>query len=290
MVQRYFGKFTTINYANVECVDITRRVKLNDATRAVTTLFSPYTVPPTARSDHIADAYYDDPTYDWLIYLTNEIVDPYYGWYLDDYKFNYFIEEKYGSIENAQERIKFYRINWDGVAEQRIPASYYSNHLPYALRKYYQPELGARKTVMFYQRKREDWVTNTNKIMNIAANGEFTNSEIIDIKYNGEVVGTGECIVANATNILIQHVSGNTTANSTHIVQIIGETSNSQANSTSIELVEQIIPADEIVYWSAVTMYEYETERNEARKHITLLDANRALDAAEELRVKMKQT
>jgi hypothetical protein len=96
--------------------------------------------------------------------------------------------------------------------------------------------------------------------------------------------------VANATNILIQHVSGNTTANSTHIVQIIGETSNSQANSTSIELVEQIIPADEIVYWSAVTMYEYETERNEARKHITLLDANRALDAAEELRVKMKQT
>jgi len=292
MPEHYFSKFPTVFYANVEVRDITRRVKLDDSLRNKPTIFYPYEIRPGLRADLLADAYYGDPYYDWLIYLTNEIVDPYYGWYLDQYDFEKFILEKYGSVEYAQEHIKFWRIDWEGVSEQEITASYYENHLPYALKKYYEPQTTHKGAVLAYRRKQEDWVVNTNKIVSftITDDATFEADEILDIRFGGETVGNGQIITANATTLLIQHVVGNTHANSTHTPTLVGETSAASSNSNASETLHEVISSEEFVYWASVNFYDWETEENEKKKLVALLDSNYALDAAEELRVKLKAT
>ena len=41
------------------------------------------------------------------------------------------------------------------------------------------------------------------------------------------------------------------------------------------------------MYWTAVTYYEYEKQKNEANKTIRLIDTNYSLQIAEDLRIKL---
>jgi hypothetical protein len=70
-----------------------------------------YVVKETETPEILAENYYGDAELHWLILLTNNIVDPFYDWPLDYRSFINFIENKYGSIENAQTTyIKWQRI------------------------------------------------------------------------------------------------------------------------------------------------------------------------------------
>ena len=128
MAERYFAKFPTIEYANTKCVNITKRPTLAQELENNPTIFHKYTLKTGARPDVIAENYYEDPFYDWLIFLNNKIIDPYYGWYLNDYDFNNFIKIKYGSNEVAQKKIIHYQLNWP-TTDLEITASFYNNNL-----------------------------------------------------------------------------------------------------------------------------------------------------------------
>jgi hypothetical protein len=252
-------------------------------------LYHRYTTSEGERPDLLADSYYQDSYYDWLIYLNNAIVDPYYGWYLESFEFNAFIQKKYGSIENAQKKIIYYQLNWP-TNDVEISPSYYENNLPDEMKKYYEPNFTTQNKILSYSRKREDIITNTNKLLDFTLtfiNGNtFTKGEILDI-YNpagSTIVGGAEVVFANTTHIKVHHISGNTSATN----KVRGETSNSYATITASTLLYENLPDDEAVYWSPVYYYEYEQEKNEKNKNIRLLDSNFALDLAEELRVILK--
>ena len=53
----------------------------------------------------IRDRYYDDPQLVWLIFLANNILDPYYDWPLPQNQFGDFLISKYGTIAAAQAKI-----------------------------------------------------------------------------------------------------------------------------------------------------------------------------------------
>lgn len=289
-MERYFIKFPTITYSNTQCVDMTKRVTMEEQLKLNPSLYHKYALSETERADLIADSYYDDSYLDWLIYLNNGIVDPYYGWYLDSYDFNNFIVKKYGSIEAAQKKIKYYQLNWP-TTDFEISPSFYENNLPDHLKKYYEPNFSQQNKILSYKRKAEDFVTNTNKLLefslsSVTGNG-FIKGEIIDI-YNpalSSIIGGCEVVYSNTTVVKVQHISGNTSATN----KILGETSNTLATiTTSIKLFENLTD-DEAVYWSPVYFYEYEIEKNEKNKNIRLLDANYALDVSEQLRVALKE-
>jgi hypothetical protein len=291
-MQPYFKKFPLIEYSNSVCRDLTRRVRLSDDLTSRPDLFYPYDIDPGLRSDELSQAFYDDPSYDWLIYLTNGIIDPYYGWYLDDYQFERFIEKKYGLRETAEKKIMFWRVDWSSEAETSVPPSYYLYHLPFALRKYYNPKRNARNEIYEYVRKENDWRVNTNMIVKYdvtyADRRRFSTDEFIDISHSGEAICTATCILANSSALIVQHTIGDTTANSTYSVSITGETSTASATSTNSEVLDYVIPLDEFVYWESVSAYQYEQERNELNKMVHLLDSGVALDVAEDLREKLK--
>ena len=91
-------------------------------------------------------AYYNDSDADWLIYLTNGIVDPYYGWYLTEDQFDSFIISKYGSLEDPQQRIYYWGTNWT-ESDFNISVENYQS-LPDTLKKYWIPNYGVRSKII----------------------------------------------------------------------------------------------------------------------------------------------
>ena len=92
---KYFEPFPTIEYQGRLVKDITRR---NNFMRSITNnpyLFLPYTVSEGERPEDIAQFYYGSVDYVWLIYLANNIIDPYHAWPMDEFTFNNYIINKY---------------------------------------------------------------------------------------------------------------------------------------------------------------------------------------------------
>lgn len=96
-----FRPYPTISYripgtkTSIPVTDITRRFAVSNFIRNSKVTFDEYVVQDGERPDIIADGYYDDSTLDWLVLLTNEILDPYYEWPLSYEQFNLMILQKY---------------------------------------------------------------------------------------------------------------------------------------------------------------------------------------------------
>lgn len=289
-MERYFIKFPELTYANTQCKDITRRVVMIDDIRKNPSLYHKYTLEPGYRPDLLADTYYNDAYLDWLIYLNNGVVDPYYGWYLDNVEFNNFVAKKYGSVELAMKKVAYWQLNWP-TDDKEITPSFYDNTLPGILKKYYSPVFNINNKIVSYTRKQEDVTTNTNKLLhfNITINSGngFTKGEIIDINNNAQsnVVGICEVVYSNTTVVKAQHIGGNTSPPN----KLVGEISNTVATITETITLAENLGDEEAVYWSPVYYYEYENEKNEKNKNIRLLDSSYAMEIAEEIRVALKE-
>lgn len=203
---RYFEKFPTINYSNNLVVDITKRVTFLDSVSRNPYVFYPYDLVSEERADQFSSRYYLDSYKSWIIYLTNGITDPYYGWYLNEREFNEFIEKKYGSIFNARQKIKFYKNDW--VSKENISVSAY-NALSQDMKKYWVANYSMGSSINDYSRKQIDWTYNTNRVMSYTvANTSFIQDEVVNIYLDGKAFGKGQVVGFSNTEIYVQHVSG----------------------------------------------------------------------------------
>ena len=288
MPEYYFNKIPTIEYNDTKCRNITKRPILAQNVVSVPIQFYPWEVDSGLRADVIADAYYGDSYLDWMIYLVNGILDPYTDWYLSENDFENLIIKKYDSVEESLRRIRHYELNWS-EDDVNISPTHYQETLAEALKKYYSPVFGQKNTVIAYRRRKEEWIANTNKIQTIEislnANTEFSNGELINIKDGGQFVGRAEVLYANTTMLYVKNVSGNTTSNT---ALVLGLTTEANADLVETNTLDTTIPDEEFVYWTPVTYFEWERARNEKNKNIWLLDAGRALDVSEDIRVSMK--
>lgn len=283
----FFAKFPFVSYNDVLVSDITRRVSFDTTTSKLPTFFYPYEVRAGVRSDMLAYDYYQDPTTDWLIYLTNGIIDPYYGWHLTFDDFNQFIKKKYGSIQTAQTKIKEFSLN-SFNAETNITVSFYNNNVPDVLKKYWYPIFGAGSSIIAYAKKSETWTVNTNRILQIfnIKSSLFTLGERIQLlDVNNVILGVAEIIKINSDSIIVNNVL-RVEGIATHIV---GETSKINSNITSMTTLTINISDNEFSYWTPIYYYDYEYEKNEANKFVKLLDARFASDASEAVRQKLQE-
>ena len=289
-METYFTKFPNTVYNDTTCTDITKRVSLSQKVLRRKNIFYLYEIENDLRPDQVSEFYYNDPAYEWLIYLQNEIVDPYYGWYISENDFNNMIIDKYGSYQKALKRIKYYQLDWFGDLPE-ISKSFYENNLPNVLKKYYTPNFEDSSNAVSYKLREEDWIVNTNKIVKlnlssfISGNG-FTTGDLVTIKQNyaiSEISSNAEVIVSNNTVLTIKNIDGDI-ANNYYVIET---SSNTIAQFSNSEIIAQNIPSNETIYWTPISFYEYERMKNEKNKSIRLLDSNFALEVAETLRVKL---
>lgn len=111
----YFKNFANITYGNKKAKNIMARPKIVDDVLSNTEAFYDYIIPEGFRAEQVADLYYDNPEYVWLIYLCNNIVDPYYDWPLTQTEFDQYLTDKYGSIEAAKTQNIHYKNKTTGA-------------------------------------------------------------------------------------------------------------------------------------------------------------------------------
>ena len=285
MTERYFEKFGTIEYSNNTVVDITKRVALLDGLSNPFT-FYPYELSDNERADQFANRYYEDTYQTWLLYLTNNITDPYYEWYMDNNQFMEFIRLKYGSFESAEQKVKVYNHDWNNAED--ISISYY-NSLPAVMKKYWEPSYSIGDKISSYKRKQIDWQVNTNHIVRYqVANTSFVESEICKIVFSNNAIGSGQVTSVTSNSVLIHHVSGNykTSANVsiTPTSYIYGTESFVNTHFSSANVVASSLESEEEIYWKPVSFFEYELNKNEYNKTIRVLDKNFAQVASDNLK------
>jgi hypothetical protein len=257
----YFNFFPTTSYANNIVTNVIAKVKFDQSVQENLAIFYPYTIIQGERADQIAARVYDDPTLDWIIYLSNDITDPYYDWPLSQEQFNQYIISKYGSISKAEE-IAFYRNNYASDDTLLSPSSY--NSLSTTVKKYYSPIIGFNDQVVSYQRKPLDTVLDTNVVVSltVSSNSGFVVGEKITQNSN-----SGYITYIGTSNLIINKVTGSFSNSN-----ITGFTTNSTASVTSSTTLNQSIPLSEVSFYSPVTYLTYEEEVNESKYNIRILD------------------
>ena len=301
---KFFNKFPKITYENNLAINLLARVTMSKLALNSKQAYYDYTIVEGTRPDNLSYNYYDNSDYVWLIGLANQIVDPYYDFPISTENLNILITKKYGSIANAQNIIKFFRTNWL-ADESRITTAAYSA-LGVGEQKYWAPEINQNNSIIAYVRKKEDWVVTTNKIQQLSIdNASFNllsedNYEIISedtsnivVDYTTETVTdfvAGELVSQNGvtfatvvtsseTTLVIQHISGTAVTG-----EITGLTSGASGTVASLNTISINIPAEELIYWESVSVYDYEVEQNAKKRNIKLIDNRFADSATKELK------
>jgi len=72
-----------------------RRYKVNDEVFSYVVFFTKYTINDGERPDTLADKLYGNPFYDWVILLTNNMVNAQYDWPMSNYTLQKVVEKEF---------------------------------------------------------------------------------------------------------------------------------------------------------------------------------------------------
>ena len=103
----YFSQFPKLAYDmkgdNVRKLlpDILRRVKLRSKIKSGGMLFDRYDVKDGEKPEDIAFKWFGDAELHWVILMTNDVTDRYYGWPMNHAQFAEFLTDKYGDNIDA---------------------------------------------------------------------------------------------------------------------------------------------------------------------------------------------
>lgn len=282
MNETYFSKFPLVSYNGLTVTDITRRAKIPDRVKQAIGAYYEYDNSTGLRADQIAGHYYGHPNYHWLVYMSAGVVDPYYDRYLQPSEFFDSIEMKYGSYEDAYGKIAFWRLNWPSD-EAELSNDLFQQTVPPEMRKYYNAVYLGKEVIGSWVRAREDWTVSTNRIALITLDDEpdtdYTVGERLSFSLLGEDVATAEVEYHDGTSLWVKNTQGTIEAGQT----VTGSASAAAADVSTIENVSTPIPAAEYDFWSPVTFWDMETEINESKRFITLIDTNYAREISDDM-------
>lgn len=274
----YFNKFPLVQYANNIVCNITARSIFSDETKNNWRNFHPYVIDDGDRVDNLSHLYYDNPGYSWLVWMSNDIIDPYYEYPLTDEELIDLAIKNVGSLAAAQKYIMYYETNGD-TSEEKLTFSQY-DALSSDYKKYYTPD----DNLVYYIRDTEKKKLSTNKIINIAiesANGEFNRiGEKVFVNSNNY----GFMTFSNSSVVTVKNVTGQFANNAT----VTGELSGATATVTQAIEIANTLAATEAAFWRPVSYYDMIKEENDRRKNIKLLDVRLAAKASTEIKRVMK--
>lgn len=109
----YFKRLPNIKYQNlleldspglkVDAKNIFRRAKLREDILSQTTYFEDYFIVGDERPDNVAEKVYGDSDLDWVVLITNNILNIQNEWPMPTNLYNDYLLEKYGSYEEIYE-------------------------------------------------------------------------------------------------------------------------------------------------------------------------------------------
>ena len=126
---KYFNQFPGIDYdlkgdGNRTIVtDIFRRVKARSKIVNNVSAFDKYDVQEGEKPEDVAFKWFGDPELHWVILMTNNVTDRYYGWPLNSVQFAEYLTDKYGA--GNEDAIHHYEVTKDsGRTTGKGPSDY----------------------------------------------------------------------------------------------------------------------------------------------------------------------
>jgi len=263
---RYFDRFPIVDYDGDIAKNILARVDFTEKTkRDIYSTFEFTLEEGFERPDLLSYNYYGSSKFDWMIYLTNNIVDPYYDYYKSAEDFKSYMETKYGSNSNARSITLFYRLNWH-EDERTITVQQYEALVADETanaRKYWKPKLTNTGAVIGYERIKEDWTVSTNKVLSLSLTVSPSGFAVGDrvTQTSTAAYATIDYIDLENKRLTVKHVSGSFAVNEAEGIK-------------EITLISQNIPEAEAEYWYAVNAYEDEKETNELKRNVFVLKSS----------------
>jgi hypothetical protein len=101
MAKEFFEDFPIITYNNELVRDISVRLDILESIKTDSYAFLPYTVKDGERAEDVAYYYYGDPRLVWIVYLSNNIIDPYFEWPQGTYEFEQTLGKTYAARAKA---------------------------------------------------------------------------------------------------------------------------------------------------------------------------------------------
>ncbi len=116
-MSKYFDLFPKINYDifqdgtgnTIQFTNILTRLKISDDIKNNLYSYYEYDIRDGDTIEILAEKYYGDPEYHWIIALANDMVDPLFDWPKNNMNFDNYIISKYGSIATAKTQIHHYQ-------------------------------------------------------------------------------------------------------------------------------------------------------------------------------------
>jgi hypothetical protein len=273
-MDNFFKHYPLIRYgntvSNTVAVNIFAKIAFQKSIQQNFETFHPYTIKEGDRADTIASLYYGDSGYDWIVYFSNNVVDPYYDWYMDSNSLNRFIAEKYQSLTDARRKTKFFRSNYISDDSMITPAAY--NALSANQKRFWYSVNGINNNIIRYERKKEDVVFQTNKTQQISislvGNTSFDIDEYVFQQNAGVTVGSATVNFANSTVVIVCNVIGTLST----AYNLKGGNSGANATVSAVNTLSTSIASDIQSYFESVSFFDYENELNEEKKNIRLID------------------
>lgn len=273
-MDNFFKHYPLVQYgntvSNTVAVNILAKIAFQKTIQQNFEVFHPYTIQEGDRADTIAYLYYGDSGYDWLVYYSNNVVDPYYDWYMDGNSLNRFIADKYQSLTNARRKIKFFRSNYISDDSMISPAAY--NALSANQKRFWTPINGINNNIIRYERKKEEVIFQTNKTqqlnVSLVGNTSFTADEYVFQQNAGVTVGSATVNFSNSTVCIVSNVIGTLSTS----YNLKGGDSAANATVSAVNTLSTSISSDIQSYVEGVSFFDYENELNEKKKNIRLID------------------
>lgn len=259
---KYFSRFPLVDYNGTPAKNILARVDFTDQTKKDIYVNFDYVLQDgSTRPDILSFNYYNSPQYDWLIYMTNNIIDPYHDYYKSQDDFKSYIVGKYGSADIAKSKILFYRNDW-APDESLISENVYEN-LAINIKKYWKPKLNTTNQIVGYERVKDDWTVSTNRIVQLTVTIDISAFEPGNIISQSSTGATGTLVSKDVDTglLIVQHVEGAFAVSTTD-------------NISSVIILKENITAAEETFWAPVYAYDYEEEQNELKKYISLIKSS----------------
>jgi hypothetical protein len=204
--------------------------------------------------------------------LTNGVIDPYYDYLISEENFNKFIIKKYGSIPYARQTIHSWAQNWQSDKRQITPVQYAA--LPATHKKYWAPVvISVYNDPSYYVRSDDQTILKSNRTVTISL--EDTSSLVVNSEYQGLCVNNSTYVGVirkiTPTRITMDNVWG----------PITGSEYTEIANAV-VDL--KSIPADEVSYWTPISIYDFEAAKNALRQNIKLIDSSNVYQIEKEIK------
>ena len=114
MANRYFRNIPDFEYVNrtkdgqfisnyTQVKNFFKKGKIREDLFQDLTVFEKYNILGDDRPDNVADQIYGDPTLDWVVLLSNNIVKIYNEWPLNQQAFENYVLDKYGTVAKLDE-------------------------------------------------------------------------------------------------------------------------------------------------------------------------------------------